>query len=149
MKIVVNRCYGGFSLSPLAVQRLAKLHGKECYFFKSSLKENGYIPISLEQAEKELFWSAYFVPDPQNYKLGELDEDGFYKSANERAEKISISYMDIRRDDSNLIKVVEELGDKANGRYAELQIVEIPDGIKWEIEEYAGLERVSEKHRTW
>jgi len=149
MKIVVNRCYGGFSLSPLAVQRLTKLQGKECYFFKSSLKENDYIPISLEQAEKELFWMAYSVTDPQNYRLDEPDEDGLYKSANDRAEKISINDRNTPRDDSNLIKVVEELGNKANGRCAELQIVEIPDGIEWEIEEYAGLERVSEKHRTW
>ena len=30
-----------------------------------------------------------------------------------------------------------------------LGIVEIPDGVEWEIEEYDGDEWVSEKHRKW
>jgi hypothetical protein len=28
-------------------------------------------------------------------------------------------------------------------------VVEIPDGVEWEIAEYDGLEWVAEKHRTW
>ena len=56
---------------------------------------------------------------------------------------------DISRDDSNLVKVVEELGKKANGDSSKLKIAEIPDGIEWEIEEYDGIEWISEKHRTW
>ena len=44
---------------------------------------------------------------------------------------------------------MKELGNKANGRYSELKIVEIPDGIEWEISEYDGLETVEEKHRNW
>ena len=58
-------------------------------------------------------------------------------------------YHDIPRDDTELVQVVEELGEWANGRFAKLKIVEIPDDIKWEIEEYDGLEWVSEVHRTW
>jgi len=30
-----------------------------------------------------------------------------------------------------------------------LKIVDIPDGVEWEIEEYDGMEWVAEKHRTW
>ncbi len=57
---------------------------------------------------------------------------------------------DIPRDDKNLVAVVKELGKKANGRSTELKIVEIPDDVDWEIEDYAhGHERVAEKHRTW
>jgi len=56
---------------------------------------------------------------------------------------------DIPRDDLDLIKVVEELGDKANGCCAELKIVEIPDNIKWEINEYDGSETIDECHRSW
>ena len=53
------------------------------------------------------------------------------------------------RDDPLLIKIVEEMGDKANGRCAELKIVEIPDDVNWSIEEYDGWEWVAERHRTW
>lgn len=48
-----------------------------------------------------------------------------------------------------LIKCVETLGEKANGTYARLQVVEIPDNIEWEIEDYDGVETVAEKHRSW
>lgn len=55
----------------------------------------------------------------------------------------------ITRDDPKLIAAVEELGLLASGPYAELHIIEIPDGVCWEIEEYDGAEWVSECHRRW
>ena len=54
-----------------------------------------------------------------------------------------------KRDDETLVEVVECLGEKANGDHASLKIVEIPDGIEWQIEEYDGFEWIAEKHRTW
>ena len=36
MKIVINKSYGGFSLSPKAVKWLAEKRGQKCYFFKST-----------------------------------------------------------------------------------------------------------------
>jgi hypothetical protein len=56
---------------------------------------------------------------------------------------------DIPRDDPYLIKVVQQLGMAANGRHANLKIVEIPGDVDWEIGEYDGAEWVAEKHRTW
>jgi hypothetical protein len=55
----------------------------------------------------------------------------------------------LNRSDKDLIDVVEELGENANGTYSELKVVNIPDGINFSIEEYDGLEHVAEKHRTW
>lgn len=48
-----------------------------------------------------------------------------------------------------LVAVVEELGERANGQYADLKVVEIPDDVVWEIHEYDGNEWVAEAHRTW
>jgi hypothetical protein len=45
--------------------------------------------------------------------------------------------------------LVEENAELYSGRCAELRIVEIPDGVDYEIEEYDGKEWVSEVHRTW
>lgn len=56
---------------------------------------------------------------------------------------------DISRDDPVLVSVVRELGDKANGDFAELKIVEIPANVNWQIDEYDGREWVAEAHRTW
>lgn len=53
------------------------------------------------------------------------------------------------RADALLVRVVEELGEAANGAHAKLAVVEIPDGTDYEISEYDGLEHIAEKHRTW
>jgi hypothetical protein len=55
----------------------------------------------------------------------------------------------ISRDDGALVRVVEELGDAANGHAARLKVVSIPDDVKWIITKVEGGEQVSEVHRTW
>ena len=56
---------------------------------------------------------------------------------------------EIDRTHEGLVEVVRQLGSQANGRFADLKIVEIPDNIEWEISEYDGIETVEEKHREW
>jgi hypothetical protein len=58
-------------------------------------------------------------------------------------------FWDFERDDPALVQVVEQMGKVANSKYSELKIVEIPDGIKWYIKDYDGMEHVAEEHRTW
>jgi len=53
------------------------------------------------------------------------------------------------RNDANLVKVVEMLGEEANGDFAELKIIEIPDDVNWTVLNYDGWEWVAEVHRTW
>jgi hypothetical protein len=45
--------------------------------------------------------------------------------------------------------MVEELGAAAADHFAELRIADVPDDVKWTIEEYDGQEWVAEVHRTW
>ena len=56
---------------------------------------------------------------------------------------------DIERNDPVLVEVVEAMGSDADGEFAELKVVEVPDNIEWTIEEYDGEEWVAEVHRTW
>lgn len=60
-----------------------------------------------------------------------------------------LSAYDIERDDPILIEIVEKLGKEADGECAKLKIVDIPDDVKWQIEEYDGTEWVAEVHRIW
>lgn len=58
---------------------------------------------------------------------------------------------ELRRDDRDLVTVVEEMQKKAcsNWPRSELKVVEVPDDVEWVIQEYDGWEWVAEKHRTW
>lgn len=107
MKVVINRCYGGFSLSEEA-HRLIALRKK---------------------------W---------NHACDDWDNDYWYNEENKPVYDIDLS-----RSDPDLVSVVEELGEEANGKYTKLKIVNIPDDIHWIIEEYDGLEHIAEHHRTW
>jgi hypothetical protein len=93
MKIVINKCFGGFGLSDKAVNLYLEKKGGE--------------------------------PSPD----------------------FRVYYID--RTDPVLVDVVETLGEKANTKYSLLSVVEIPDGISYEIDEYDGVEHIAETHRTW
>jgi len=78
------------------------------------------------------------------------EEDGFLKSIDFFDEKGKyIDFDDIPRNDELLIQLVEEMGEKANGDFAELYIVEVPDDVNWEIEDYDGMETIREISRCW
>lgn len=156
MKVVINACFGGFSLSPKAIKRLAELNSKECYFFKTVYKgglDSETKPITIEQAEKEFSWSAYSVLNPEEYagsqnnwqKMSQEER----KKCNEKWDEIALDNRDIERNDPKLVKVVEELGEEANGQCADLRIIDVPKGVKWHVEEYDGNEHIAEDHRTW
>ncbi len=48
-----------------------------------------------------------------------------------------------------LVQVVKELGIDANGDFAELKVVEVPDSVNWCINDYDGWETIEEVHRSW
>ncbi len=69
-----------------------------------------------------------------------------------RNEELGIKDKDdeIWRTNKRLIKAVESIGIKeSSGELAELEIVEIPDGIQFEIDNYDGVETIHEIHRSW
>ena len=68
---------------------------------------------------------------------------------NERSGAVVTYDFNIKRNDPILVEIVEQLGEAANGDFAELKVVKIPDDVQWQIEEYDGVEWIAEKHRTW
>jgi hypothetical protein len=53
------------------------------------------------------------------------------------------------RSNEKLLSVVLDLGDDASGPLADLNIVEIPDGIEYYIHDYDGVETIHEQHNSW
>ena len=134
MKIVINACHGGFGLSEKAVLRYAELKGLTVYpEGTGSFTTYWLVP----EGERE---------DRTNYYSWPWEEQ---RASNKRLVKQVMNEHTIPRDDPALVQVVEELGADANARFAELEVVEIPDGVAWQIEEYDGFEHVAEKHRVW
>jgi hypothetical protein len=139
--IVINRGFGGFSLSPAAVRTLAKLHGRKCFFFLADgCFPTKYKPVNESDIAEHLFWVA-FDADPNTEAAAATAEDFYAKHCLEDRPK--------DRSDPLLLQVVKELGAAANGHCAELAIISIPDGVEYTIEDYDGLEHVAEAHRTW
>jgi len=140
MKIVINRCFGGYGLSHEAIMRYLDLKG---------------ITVYPEQGEGIWkFWTYWLVKPEGRFEVKETED--FYAMSMEERQAHNQKYSDetfeennIERNDPVLIQVIEELGDAANGEHAELAIVEIPDDVEWEISEYDGSEHVAEKHRVW
>jgi hypothetical protein len=127
MKIAINSCYGGFSLSQKGLKRFYQLKGRECFFFDYHLN-----PLNLED-NPELQFIAYDIPNPTEETSNEHGLDS-------RPEN---------RTDPHLIQTIEELGILANGAYANISIIEIPDDVKWVLNEDDGMETVHEEHRSW
>lgn len=127
MKIVINADHGGFGLSDAAY---IKLH------------EWG-VPIK-KHVKAERLASGLYKDSSENEGEVIFENDG---------KKLFGSYWDLWSRDNRshplLVRVVEELGTKASDSLASLKVVEIPDGVEWEIQEYDGAEWVAEKHRTW
>ena len=142
MKIVINTCYGGFGLSPEGQKEYLEKKGKKAYFYtqtkyKHRDKVEEYERVDTLEDKTLLHHTFTFTED-----LGKV-------TSKLPGQEVWFFDFDIDRTDPDLIAVIEKLGEKANGRCAELSIIEIPDGIEWGIYNYDGIESVEEKHRSW
>jgi hypothetical protein len=138
MKVVINKCYGGFGLSDEAMRLYAKLKDITLYPEKDRFGFDTYYTVPAHKRVAR-------IENAQFYALS-MDERIAY---NKQCSSESLYDRDIPRDDVALVQVVETLGKKASGRFADLKIVNIPDDVGWEIDEYDGFEHVAETHRTW
>ena len=107
MKIVINRCYGGFSLSD------------ECA-----------AACGARIVRSEGGWT-------------------YHDWASEGADELWTSDSD-QRTNPKLIELMETKGSEwCSGHLSALKVVEIPDDVEWEIDEYDGIETIEEVHRVW
>lgn len=141
MELVINKCFGGFGLSNKAKKRLMELRGQGVFFYKQTKydfndEEEEYILLQdLNDDSMSIITSNKYFGETTNY----IPNENY----------LWIDKCELKRNDKNLIKVVKELGEEANGRFASLKIVEIPDNIEYEISDYDGVESVEERHRIW
>lgn len=118
-KVVINSCYGKFSLSEKAFSEYLKRKRAKCV---SPANEFGWTKFTENLISGKNYISHYDYVSPSNLTT---------------------------REDPDLIEIIENLGEESFGMFASLKIVEIPDDVKYEITEFDGLETIREKCRTW
>ena len=126
MKIILNKCFGGFRLSKKAYELYANKIGKKVYaYVNEDFRDNIY-----KKVNGDSLFVTYFTKDFGD--IAEISDDDY--------EKYNLYLRNEYRLDKTLIEVVEELGKKASGMCGNLEVVEIPDNSFYEIDEYDGLE---------
>ena len=135
MKVILNKCYGGFSLSHEAYMLYAKKKGITLYPYAIDYATDTYYLTNNPENE---YTVHYFT---KNYG----DTISFKDAKDEYFLWLNYSY----REDPILVEVVEELRSKANGRFADLKVVDIPDNMDYVIDNYDGIETLHPKVQEW
>lgn len=165
LRVVINRCYGGFGLSEEATLWLVE-HNSEL------VQTQTFEEYGIEDSAEDIVAVA---ADPEGFSYRHVRDSlysMYYGSVVIDVDKKIVYTVNLRdqitdidneddwqaatvrmRAHPDLIKVVELLGDGASGDHAELKIIDIADEdidvYKVYISEYDGIERVAERHRTW
>lgn len=145
MKVVINKCFGGFSLSRAAYERLIELGVPVRKYIEQERDPETRLYKDQPLNDGEVIFDRELTARGED-SLNDL----YYKY---QESKMTSRYWDCWTAESRahplVVQVIEELGAKANGACAKLAVIEIPDGTDYEISEYDGNEHIAEKHRTW
>ena len=132
-KVVYNSCYGGFSLPKEACKRYWEIKGQSVWIEDDArFSSLGIFTVWLVSPEERLE-----LKDSKEFTSMSMDERIEY---NKKYAEQTWTYSGIERHDPVLVQVVEELGDKANGKCASLSIEEVFGPYR--IDEYDGMESV-------
>lgn len=136
MKVLLNKCYGGFGVSSQGYLLYAKKKGLPLCAYKHNPDTGLCERVSIENNGD--FGVHYFLKD-----FG----DSFKPEPQDWEHKVHFD--EASREDPILVEVVEELGDSASDTYSALVVVDIPDDMHYTIDYYDGYEELHESVPTW
>jgi hypothetical protein len=135
MKVVYTDCYGGFGLSRIASKMYHDAKGTPLYWYFVS----GDYPNH----------NFTKVADITTVPVGDYNIVACLSDFGDTPVEVAPIYsLDCHHDnhgirtDPDLIRIVEELGEEASGKNANLVIVYVPVGYTFKIEEFDGKEIV-------
>ena len=139
MKVVINACFGGFSLSDAAYEWMIA-HGVPARMYIERERDpETKLYLSSDENDGEVIFDRDMSDNESAVSVRMRTLAGRYWD----------TWTDGNRSHPMLLGAIAALGEQADGRYAKLAVVEIPDDIQYTIEEYDGSEHVAEQHRTW
>ncbi len=137
MRIVINKSYGGFSLSDAAYEKLIE-RGVPVKKFEYSCKEKA--------DDHHVVIFDRHLEDPPVDEVESANRDAFHEFDTSR-------YWDNwsrhHRAHPLLVGVISEMGTAAAGAHADLEVIDIPDDVEYVICEDHGREYCAEKRRVW
>lgn len=139
MKIILNKCYGGFGVSPDGYKKYCEKKGLPCFVYDAKIGDF----YTFVKTDSPSDYARYSTKDFGNI----ISANDFYAltAKNDCQVYLSRDY----RTDPVLIEVVEELGDEVNTFYSRLIIVDIPDDMNYVIDDYDGIETLHERVQVW
>ena len=127
MKVVINKCYGGFGVSIEAMKRMV---GKCEHVIAHDPVEYFGSKAKAQQAKADGLRDYWY-----------WDSKGRVVTDEHRSQDA--------RNCPVLVSTVEDMKDAASSPLARLRIVNIPDVVTWELDEYDGVESIHEVHQSW
>ena len=163
MEIIINKCYGGFEISTKAYKEWRKrcvernglfIYGENTsHQFKPTNKAFSFVEEETYGKCVKMTLQDLDKSHKQFDKIFYTQKDfGDVVDTKKIPKRQRIEHLNGKKDirvDPILIEVVKELGEKANTRVSDLEVVKIPDNMKWEILEFDGYEYLVDSKRCW
>ncbi len=145
MKIILNKCFGGFGLSHVAKINLLEAKGLKVYAYRVEEHYNSdpYSEYTLRKIDK--FYKTERRFETFVYLKEPLAKDVTRISLHDYVEMLENGKYTFDEDklrvDKDVIAIVEQLGSAASDNFSNLEIFEIPNGSEYIIDDYDGLEK--------
>ena len=101
MKVVINRCFGGFGLSDMAIEMIMKRKGLDCYRYEWKFKNDSEEYTRVDNFSSNLGLGTYYSTADLGKKVNKIPDDKYWY------------YGRLERTDEDMIAVIEEIGDHA------------------------------------
>ncbi|MBQ2641337.1 MAG: hypothetical protein IJG15_04995 [Lachnospiraceae bacterium] len=134
MKVILNKCYGGFRPSHEAYRFYCEKKGLGLYAYQLGPDLRYHRAKDLDSA-----FTTYFTKD-----MGDV-----VNGSREVVWDDHLCLDETYREDPALIAAVETLGPAASSYVSKLVVVEIPDGMEYVIDDYDGVETLHQRVEEW
>lgn len=145
-KVLLNKGYGGFSVSAKAYKLYAERLGKKLFYYIGHYEN---MKTFLNLVYKKVSYEDFIKKNTlfYLYSVKDLGDEVSLNIERENSDSI-LNLDDKHREDPLLIQIVEELGEEASGFAGTLKVVEIPDELangNYVIDDYDGWETLHAK----
>lgn len=148
MTIAISRSFGGYQLSLACILQWCVLMAQPIYVYRPMVKADGTIDWEgrnyvLDMCNRARVPTHHLLFTTERVGLGSIvDYEQLYPKA------VDINEI-IPRTSPTLHGCIRLLGEDAAAEHCTLKLVDIPDDVKYTIENYDGRESVHEDHRIW